>query len=130
LERAIHAVRRGSDHPYQRKERRQHRRGTAAALLCRRSLPALIWAATLRSAAVICGAIIAAVVGMLCMPAVASAHAMLERADPAVGSTVHTAPAAVSLRFSEPVEPALSNISVACSDGTAIALAAPTASEH
>jgi len=79
---------------------------------------------------VICGAIIAAVVGMLCMPAVASAHAMLERADPAVGSTVHTAPAAVSLRFSEPVEPALSNISVACSDGTAIALAAPTASEH
>jgi hypothetical protein len=75
-------------------------------------------------------AIFAAMVGVLCMPAVASAHAMLERASPMVGSVVHAAPAALSLRFSEPVEPALCTISLTRSDGAAIALAPPAPAEH
>jgi hypothetical protein len=67
---------------------------------------------------------------MLCMPAAASAHAMLERANPMVGATVHAAPAAISLRFSEAVEPALSTIALMRSDGAAVALTAPAGSEH
>ena len=42
----------------------------------------------------------------------AAAHAMLERAEPAVGSTVRTAPAELRLHFSERVEPALSTVEV------------------
>ena len=75
-------------------------------------------------------AIIAAAAGMLCMPAVATAHAMLERANPMVGSTVRAAPAAISLRFGEAIEPALSSISVTRSDGAVVPLAAPIATEH
>ena len=75
-------------------------------------------------------AIIAAVVGMLCMPAVATAHAMLERANPMVGSTVHTAPATISLRFGEAIEQALSSVSVARNDGVGVPLAAPNVTEH
>lgn len=75
-------------------------------------------------------AIFAAALGMLCMPGVAVAHAMLERASPMVGSTVHAAPAAISLRFSEAIEPALSSISVARADGIAVPLAAPTVTER
>ncbi len=37
-------------------------------------------------------------------PSRASAHAFLDAAEPRVGSTVKAAPAAVSLRFTEPVE--------------------------
>jgi len=75
-------------------------------------------------------AIIAAAIGMLCVPAVASAHAMLERADPMVGSTVHAAPAAISLRFGEAIEPALSSLSLARSDGAAVPLATPIVTER
>jgi methionine-rich copper-binding protein CopC len=75
-------------------------------------------------------AIIAAMVGTLCVPAVASAHAMLERSGPMVGSTVHVAPAAITLRFSEAIEPALSTLSVTHGNGAAVALAAPIATEH
>ncbi len=75
-------------------------------------------------------ALTAAAVGVLFMPDVASAHAMLERASPAVGNVVRAAPAAINLRFSEAIEPALSSLSVARSDGTAVPLAAPTVIEH
>lgn len=42
----------------------------------------------------------------------ASAHAQLESASPAVGSTVTSAPAAITLDFSEAVEPRFSRVSV------------------
>jgi methionine-rich copper-binding protein CopC len=40
--------------------------------------------------------------------AAASAHAFLERASPAVGSTIHTAPTEIVLRFTERIEPTFS----------------------
>jgi methionine-rich copper-binding protein CopC len=40
------------------------------------------------------------------------AHAFLERADPAVGSSVPTSPSEVRIRFTENIEPAVSNIQV------------------
>jgi methionine-rich copper-binding protein CopC len=42
----------------------------------------------------------------------AHAHAALDRANPRVGSTVASAPRAVSLWFTENIEPALSTIEV------------------
>jgi len=42
----------------------------------------------------------------------AYAHASLDRTDPRVGSTVASAPRAVSLRFTEKLEPAFSTIEV------------------
>jgi methionine-rich copper-binding protein CopC len=42
----------------------------------------------------------------------AQAHAMLERASPAVGSTVRSAPTEVTLRFTEALEPAFSTLQV------------------
>ncbi|HEU0208979.1 MAG TPA: copper resistance CopC family protein [Candidatus Udaeobacter sp.] len=40
------------------------------------------------------------------------AHAFLERAEPAVGSTVQASPSEVQLLFTEKIEPALSNVQV------------------
>ncbi len=40
------------------------------------------------------------------------AHAFLQRAEPAVGSTVQTSPGEVRIRFTENIEPAFSNIQV------------------
>jgi methionine-rich copper-binding protein CopC len=40
------------------------------------------------------------------------AHAFLERADPAVGSSVQTSPSEVRIRFTENIEPAVSSIQV------------------
>ena len=45
------------------------------------------------------------------------AHAMLEHAAPAVGSTVHVAPARVELWFSEELEPVFSTIKVLDKNG-------------
>jgi methionine-rich copper-binding protein CopC len=42
----------------------------------------------------------------------ADAHAMLDHASPAVGSTVAHAPASLSLFFTEPLEAAFSGVSV------------------
>ena len=42
----------------------------------------------------------------------AQAHAFLDHASPAVGSTVAAAPAVLSLSFTQDLEPAFSNISV------------------
>ncbi len=75
-------------------------------------------------------AAIAAAVSMLFMPAPASAHAMLERANPMVGAIVRAAPGAISLRFSEAVEPALCTVSLSRNDGTGVPLAAFVASDH
>jgi copper resistance protein C len=47
----------------------------------------------------------------------ALAHALLRRADPGVGATLHAAPAAVTLTFSEGVEPAFSRIEVTSAAG-------------
>jgi methionine-rich copper-binding protein CopC len=55
---------------------------------------------------------------------------MLERSSPMVGSTVHAAPAAISLHFGEAIEPALSTLSLARGDGAAVQLAPPTVIEH
>ena len=40
------------------------------------------------------------------------AHAFLERAEPAVGSTVQTSPSEVRVLFTENIEPALSTVQV------------------
>lgn len=40
------------------------------------------------------------------------AHAFLEHADPAVGSSVQTSPSEVQIRFTENIEPAVSSIQV------------------
>ena len=50
------------------------------------------------------------VAALMMMSGEAAAHAMLERAEPAVGSTVNTAPTELRLQFSERVEPALSAV--------------------
>lgn len=49
--------------------------------------------------------------GLLAAPA-AYAHAFLDHSDPAVGSTVPTAPADIALWFTEHIEPAFSGVTV------------------
>src|SRR5436190_5162401 len=49
-------------------------------------------------------ALVAIFVALLLAPAGASAHAILESTTPQRGATLRTEPAAVTLRFSEPVE--------------------------
>jgi copper resistance protein C len=39
-------------------------------------------------------------------------HAFLKDADPGVGSTIHTSPGEVRIRFTENIEPAISSIQV------------------
>jgi methionine-rich copper-binding protein CopC len=50
----------------------------------------------------------------------AYAHAMLDRANPPVGGTVGSAPRAVSLTFTEKLEPAFSTIRVENASGTRV----------
>lgn len=50
----------------------------------------------------------------------AAAHAFLDRATPAVGSTVHASPATVRLAFSEALEPAFSRVHVEDAAGKAV----------
>ena len=50
----------------------------------------------------------------------ARAHAMLDRASPAVGSTVVAAPSAVTLTFTEKVEPAFSSVRVEDASGARV----------
>lgn len=56
---------------------------------------------------------------LLAAPAV-RAHAILERASPAVGSTVRASPAEVALRFTENLEAAFSSIAVTGPDGARV----------
>lgn len=67
--------------------------------------------------------ILAASMGLaLCLAAAdaALAHASLVRATPAAGSTLSAAPAEVTLRFSERIEPAFSSVVVRDADGKQI----------
>ena len=56
--------------------------------------------------------IIAATLAALVFAQPALSHAMLERANPRVGSTVQSAPAKVELWFSQELEPAFSTLKV------------------
>ena len=47
-------------------------------------------------------------------------HAFLERAEPAVGSTIQTSPSEVRIRFTENIEPAVSSIRVFDASGTEV----------
>lgn len=53
-------------------------------------------------------------------PAAALAHAFLDHADPAVGSTVHGSPAAVQAWFTQALEPAFSNLRVVDQNGAQV----------
>jgi copper resistance protein C len=57
------------------------------------------------------------------------AHAFLDRAIPAVGSAVPASPPALSLRFTEAVEPLFSTIALEDAQGTAVALPKPHAED-
>lgn len=59
-------------------------------------------------------------VGALLVAHAAMAHAMLDHATPAVGSTVHGAPAKVELWFTEELEPAFSSIKVTDANGNQV----------
>ena len=61
-------------------------------------------------------AVAIALFGIL-VPGTLSAHAFLKKADPAVGATLSQAPPAVTLRFSEDIEPAFSTLWVEDSAG-------------
>jgi copper resistance protein C len=61
---------------------------------------------------------IAVILVMSCT--LARAHAMLDRANPAVGSTVGAAPRAVTLTFTENVEPAFSSVRVEDAGGARV----------
>ena len=57
-------------------------------------------------------AVVTAAIALGIAGAAARAHAFLDHADPRVGSTVSTPPAAVTLWFTEDIEPAFSRVSV------------------
>jgi len=56
---------------------------------------------------------------------VAFAHAHLDHASPAVGSTVTTAPQEVTIWFTQNLEPAFSSVAVTDSSGAAVTQGAP-----
>lgn len=58
-----------------------------------------------------------AALAALVLASAALAHAMLQRASPAVGSRVSSPPARVELWFSEPLEPAFSTLKVLDASG-------------
>ena len=62
---------------------------------------------------------------LIAAPVAASAHALLREAVPAVGSTVHTAPQTLILRFSEGVEPAFTTVVVTDASGAHVEAARP-----
>ena len=57
---------------------------------------------------------------LIALPATAHAHATLDHASPAVGGTVAAVPSAVSLTFTQDVEPALSTIRVETISGARV----------
>jgi methionine-rich copper-binding protein CopC len=64
------------------------------------------------------------IAALLWRPRTGDAHAFLDHAEPKVGSTVRSPPAAVTLTFTEGVEPAFSRIDVADGQGKALAIGA------
>ena len=68
---------------------------------------------------------------VLCAGAPAAlAHAFLDHAAPAVGSTVHQPPAEVRIWFTEELEPAFSTIKLADGTGAAVATGAAHVSDQ
>ena len=59
---------------------------------------------------------------LMLLPRAGDAHAFLDHADPKVGSSVRSSPAAVTLTFTEGVEPAFSKIEVTDGNGNAVAV--------
>jgi methionine-rich copper-binding protein CopC len=57
------------------------------------------------------------IITLLAAPIVAHAHAMLDRANPRVGSTVAAAPKELTLWFTEKLEPAFSSAEVRNAQG-------------
>ena len=55
-----------------------------------------------------------------CMSTAAMAHAFLDHAQPAVGSTLHDPPSTVRLWFSQKLEPAFSRLQVEDASGKAV----------
>ena len=76
----------------------------------------------MRSHRLLIGGLLAA--ELLSHPRPGDAHAFLDHADPKVGSTVRLPLAAVTLTFTEGVEPAFSKIEVADGSGKALAVGA------
>ena len=68
-------------------------------------------------------ALLALMIAALAGPA--AAHAMLERAVPGAGATLATAPDEVRLFFSEPLEPAFSDLALTDRSGHSFAASAP-----
>jgi methionine-rich copper-binding protein CopC len=60
---------------------------------------------------------------LLCAGGGARAHAFLDRASPAVGSTVHTPPSEVRIQYTEELEPAYSTVRVEDASGTTVSTA-------
>jgi methionine-rich copper-binding protein CopC len=60
------------------------------------------------------------VAGVLLAPAAVRAHAFLDHSDPAVGSTVPTAPGVLHIWFTQELEPAFSWIQVSDKSGAAV----------
>jgi methionine-rich copper-binding protein CopC len=58
--------------------------------------------------------------GMLMVPAPIWAHAFLDHSDPAVGSTVPTAPAALHIWFTQELEPAFTWVQVTDKSGASV----------
>jgi copper resistance protein C len=61
-----------------------------------------------------------ALAAILSSPAPILAHAFLDHSDPAVGSTVPAAPAALNLWFTQELEPAFSWVTVTDKSGTTV----------
>jgi methionine-rich copper-binding protein CopC len=57
---------------------------------------------------------------LLCVVSIAHAHALLDHANPRVGSTVGTAPAELLLWFTQKLEPAFSNVEIRDSNGARV----------
>jgi methionine-rich copper-binding protein CopC len=64
--------------------------------------------------------ILASVLALTTLSGAAQAHAMLDHANPLVGSTVASAPRTVSLTFTERLEPAFSTVRVENASGTRV----------
>ncbi len=63
--------------------------------------------------------------GFAVVATAASAHALLQKAVPAVGGTVTASPAEIRLKFSEGVEPRFSGIGLATEAGVALPTGQP-----
>jgi len=60
------------------------------------------------------------VAGMLIVPSAVEAHAFLDHSDPAVGSTVPTAPSTLHIWFTQELEPAFSWVHVTDKSGASV----------